>query len=203
MSFTLIPSMIQDGTILVRIFLCPTLSARPHWLIFVKYCLHIRHLPPVAIFIAHFLQVSKHLQGTGLYSASSILQKKHETSQGVPLAALLCWASPLIKDKLLNILSLYFELMGTKSTDRIKVWECGGITYNALRWITMGWIWDGIAARSPTLKKFESTNDISDYLRRLQTTDCQLWTPKSGSRILTTDSSSIYFLILSFTSLNL
>ena len=43
----------------------------------VKYSLHNLHLPPVAIFIAHFLQVNIHRQGLVKYTGVPVLQKKH------------------------------------------------------------------------------------------------------------------------------
>lgn len=68
-------------------------------LIFVKYCLQTLHFPPVAIFMAHFLQDSKHLQGTGQYSVRTASQTKHNLSTaGLSLALLVFNA-----DKLVNI----------------------------------------------------------------------------------------------------
>jgi hypothetical protein len=80
-----------DWTTVVAIFL--------KRLIFVKYCLQTLHFPPVAIFMAHFLQDSKHLQGTGQYSVHTALQTKHALSSTGLFLALPSFSA----DKLVNI----------------------------------------------------------------------------------------------------
>lgn len=107
----------QDCTTLCVAWCALEPTVLPQWLILVKYCLQSLHFPPVAIFMAHFLQASKHLHGTGLYSISTDLQKKQADSPIISPIVFFCGASSSFSTDLFpNIMNRTFEGIDGRKT---------------------------------------------------------------------------------------